>query len=113
MSTANSIIDGFSLPDIVLPSQYFNARTKHLEPEKQLMLAVLTDAVRCFRMDLHVGKDLAADYSPMPSGGFFALREMGHFPSRASVMRSKSIPAGSDAGCLIGATASSRAKRRG
>src|ERR1700734_2688854 len=49
----------------------------------------------------------------MLSGGFFALREMGHFPSRASVMRSKSIPAGSDAGCLIGATANSRANRRG
>jgi hypothetical protein len=50
MSTANAILDGFSLPDIVLPSQHFDARTKHLEPEKQLMFAVLTDAIRCFRM---------------------------------------------------------------
>jgi hypothetical protein len=66
-----------------------------------------------FAWVLHVGKDLAADYSPMPSGGSFALREVGYFPSKASVMRSKSIPAGSDAECLIGATASSRAKRRG
>lgn len=113
MSTANSVVDGFSVPDILLPSQHFSARTKHLEPEKQLMLAVLTDAVRCFRLGLHVGNDIAADYLPMPSGGSFALREMGHFPSRTSVMRWKSIPASSDAGCLIGATASSRAKRRG
>ncbi len=35
MSTANSVVDGFSVPDIVLPSQHFNARTKQLEPEKQ------------------------------------------------------------------------------
>jgi hypothetical protein len=56
MSTANAIVDGFSLPDIVLPSQHFNARTKHLEPEKQLMLAVLTDAVRCFRMGSACGQ---------------------------------------------------------
>jgi hypothetical protein len=42
-----------------------------------------------FAWILHVGKDLAADYSPMPSGGSFALREMGHFPSRISVMRWK------------------------
>ena len=56
MSTANSVVDGFSLPDVVLPSQHFNARTKHLEPEKQLMLAVLTDAVRCFRMGSACGQ---------------------------------------------------------
>ena len=56
MSTANSVVDGFSVPDILLPSQHFNARTKHLEPEKQLMLAVLTDAVRCFRMGSACGQ---------------------------------------------------------
>ncbi len=56
MSTANSVVDGFSVPDILLPSQHFNARTKHLEPEKLLMLAVLTDAVRCFRMGSACGQ---------------------------------------------------------
>ncbi len=56
MSTVNSIVDGFSLPDIVLPSQHFNARTRHLEPEKQLMLAVLTDAVRCYRIGSESGQ---------------------------------------------------------
>src|SRR5271155_2595871 len=56
MSTANAIVDGFSLPDILLPSQHFNARTKHLDPEKHLMLAVLTDAVRCFRLGSACGQ---------------------------------------------------------
>ena len=56
MSTANSVVDGFSVPDGVLPSQHFSGRTKHLEPEKQLMLAVLTDAVRCFRMGSACGQ---------------------------------------------------------
>jgi hypothetical protein len=56
MSTANSVVDGFSVPDILLPSQHFNARTSHLEPEKQLMLAVLTDAVRCFRLGSECGQ---------------------------------------------------------
>ena len=35
MSPANSIVDVFSLPDIVLPSQHFDSRTRCLEPEKQ------------------------------------------------------------------------------
>jgi hypothetical protein len=36
----------------ILPSQFFEGRTKHeaLEPEKRLMLAVLTDAVRCYQV---------------------------------------------------------------
>ncbi|MGE5219971.1 MAG: hypothetical protein ACM3SP_23460 [Chloroflexota bacterium] len=37
-------------PDMVLPHQYFaTVRTKRLEPEKKLMLAVLEDAVACFQ----------------------------------------------------------------
>ncbi len=50
MSTANWIVDGILVPDIILPSQHFDSRTRCLEPEKRLMLAVLSDAVRCFRM---------------------------------------------------------------
>src|SRR5260370_32939849 len=50
MSTANGIVDGILVPDIILPSQHFDSRTRCLEPEKRLMLAVLSDAVRCFRM---------------------------------------------------------------
>ena len=38
MSDANWIVDGFSVPDIMLPSQHFDSGTKHLGPEKQLML---------------------------------------------------------------------------
>jgi hypothetical protein len=39
----------------VLPSQFFEGRKSNekLEPEKRLMLAVLTDAVRCYQ----VGRD--------------------------------------------------------
>ncbi|TMA12624.1 MAG: hypothetical protein E6J89_04180 [Deltaproteobacteria bacterium] len=37
-------------PDTLIPDQYFETfRRKRLEPEKQLMLAVLEDAVRCFQ----------------------------------------------------------------
>ena len=37
-------------PDMVLPHQYFaTVRTKQLEPEKKLMLAVLEDAVVCYQ----------------------------------------------------------------
>ena len=50
MSTANWIVDRILVPDIILPSQHFDSRTRCLEPEKRLMLAVLSDAVRCFRM---------------------------------------------------------------
>ena len=36
----------------ILPSQFFEARKKNkvLEPEKRLMLAVLTDAVHCYQV---------------------------------------------------------------
>jgi len=36
----------------ILPSQFFAGRKKNeaLEPEKRLMLAVLTDAVRCYQV---------------------------------------------------------------
>jgi hypothetical protein len=36
----------------ILPSQFFEGRQKNeaLEPEKRLMLAVLTDAVRCYQV---------------------------------------------------------------
>lgn len=50
MSPANWIVDEILVPDIILPSQHFDSRTRCLEPEKRLMLAVLSDAVRCFRM---------------------------------------------------------------
>src|SRR5271167_3159068 len=50
MFSANWTVDELLEPDIMLPSQHFGSRTKHLEPEKQLMFAVLTDAIRCFRM---------------------------------------------------------------
>jgi len=50
MSTASWIVDGILVPDIILPSQHFDSRTRCLEPERRLMLAVLSDAVRCFRM---------------------------------------------------------------
>lgn len=36
----------------ILPSQFFAGRRKHeaVEPEKRLMLAILTDAVRCYQV---------------------------------------------------------------
>jgi hypothetical protein len=36
----------------ILPSQFFEGRKKNedLEPEKRLMLAILTDAVRCYQV---------------------------------------------------------------
>lgn len=38
-------------PDILLPAQYLGTfgRKANLEPEKELMLAVLEDAIRCFQ----------------------------------------------------------------
>jgi len=38
-------------PDTLLPAQYLETyrRKTHLEPEKQLMLAVLEDAIACFQ----------------------------------------------------------------
>jgi hypothetical protein len=37
-------------PDSLLPAQYFDdCRGKTLEPEKNLMFAVLDDAIRCFQ----------------------------------------------------------------
>src|SRR5438046_2349893 len=36
----------------ILPSQFFECRKKNeaLEPEQRLMLAILTDAVRCYQL---------------------------------------------------------------
>jgi hypothetical protein len=56
MFSANWTVDELLEPDIMLPSQHFGSRTKHLEPEKQLMFAVLTDAIRCFRMSSACGQ---------------------------------------------------------
>jgi hypothetical protein len=41
-------------PDTLLPAQYFNRlrRASSLEPEKTLMLAVLEDAINCFKDNL-------------------------------------------------------------
>lgn len=41
-------------PDTLLPAQYFTRlhRTSSLEPEKALMLAVLEDAISCFKDNL-------------------------------------------------------------
>ena len=48
-------------PDTLLPAQYLDTlqRTTFLEPEKRLMLAVLDDAVNCYRENLFSerGKD--------------------------------------------------------
>ncbi|MBV8592122.1 MAG: hypothetical protein JO212_19050, partial [Acetobacteraceae bacterium] len=42
----------------LLPSQFFEGRKKSeaLDPEKRLMLAVLTDAVRCYQVGFHAQK---------------------------------------------------------
>ena len=64
------------------------------------MLAVLTDAVRCFRM----GSASWARTSPQTIRRCrvvaFPREGNGPFSVQTSVMRSKSIPAGSDAGLL-------------
>jgi hypothetical protein len=46
-------------PDVLIPAQYFEAlRSKDgLEPEKKLMLAVLEDAVHCYRDNLAAESD--------------------------------------------------------
>ena len=45
----------------ILPSQFFEGRNKNeaLEPEKRLMLAVLTDAVHCYQIGLRCARDLS------------------------------------------------------
>jgi hypothetical protein len=53
-NTADEKVSSLFQPDTVLSAQYFdNLRRKTaLEPEKQLMLALLEDAVHCFRDNL-------------------------------------------------------------
>jgi hypothetical protein len=54
-------INALFQPDTLLPAQYLDTlqRTTFLEPEKRLMLAVLDDAINCFRENLFSqrGKD--------------------------------------------------------
>ncbi len=47
-------INALFQPDTLLPAQYLDTmqRTTFLEPEKRLMLAVLDDAVNCYRDNL-------------------------------------------------------------
>ena len=54
-------INALFQPDTLLPAQYLDTmqRTTFLEPEKRLMLAVLDDAINCYRENLFSqrGKD--------------------------------------------------------
>ena len=47
-------INALFQPDTLLPAQYLDTlrRTTFLEPEKRLMLAVLDDAINCYRDNL-------------------------------------------------------------
>jgi hypothetical protein len=42
------IIERLFQPYAIMPSQYFDPRPGELSPEKRLMFAVLTDALRCY-----------------------------------------------------------------
>ena len=52
MSTHSDYSESPFEPESILPSQFFEGRNKNeaLEPVKRLMLAVLTDAVRCYQV---------------------------------------------------------------
>ena len=52
MSTHSDYSESPFEPESILPSQFFEGRNKNeaLEPIKRLMLAVLTDAVRCYQV---------------------------------------------------------------
>lgn len=52
MSTHSDYSESPFEPESILPSQFFEGRKKNdaLEPLKRLMLAVLTDAVRCYQI---------------------------------------------------------------
>ena len=52
MSTHSDYSESPFEPESILPSQFFEGRKKNdaLEPIKRLMLAVLTDAVRCYQV---------------------------------------------------------------
>ena len=75
----------------ILPAQYYPSRRSNaeMEPERRLAFAVLTDAIRCFQLNLG-----AAIWSKM---GEFAeaeswtsrLRTMGPFPLRTCVACSR------------------------
>jgi len=49
-STAVNALSLISVPDIFTPAQFFDlSRSSETTPEKRLMLAILEDAIRCFR----------------------------------------------------------------
>jgi len=52
MSSDGDYSESLFEPESILPSQFFEGRRKNeaLEPVKRLMLAVLTDAVRCYQI---------------------------------------------------------------
>jgi hypothetical protein len=52
MSTHSDYSESPFEPESILPSQFFEGRNKNgaLEPIKRLMLAVLTNAVRCYQV---------------------------------------------------------------
>lgn len=45
----DSIAGNLFASDAILPAQYYETRSKELEPERRLMLALLVDAVRCYQ----------------------------------------------------------------
>ena len=65
----------------ILPSQFFEGRKKNeaLEPEKRLMLAVLTDAVRCYQVGFDSHKIARIRAFREAEEGLFSARGYGPF----------------------------------
>jgi hypothetical protein len=73
-------------PDTAAPAEYFKNYEKRLalEPEKQLMLAVLEDAIGCFQNFVCAADNRQKKWF-LEAEEWFNEEERGYYPSRISV----------------------------
>jgi hypothetical protein len=93
------------VPDSLTPLQdYDGVHRENPETQaiKQLMVAVLADAVRCFQTPTPRAAP-GAGCSAMPNGGFWSATVMGRSPSKRSARRSESSLIVSATDCINGA----------
>jgi len=80
-------------PDTLVSAQYFeNLRSKTLEPEKRLMLAVLEDAINCFQDNLLAQSGKRKRLFEEAEDWILAGIVTGFFPLRISVRFVGSTP---------------------
>ena len=86
--------ESLSEPGSILAPQFCDGRKKNeaMEPLKRLMLAVLSDAVRCYQTGFDTRQPPAGEHFWKPRSGCSRPEQMAHFHSKTCVTSSILLP---------------------